>query len=92
VSGDLDVGVDAFTGQGDLSFKSVSGDVTLEVPRGFDADVSMSTVSGDINSDFPMTLGNGRMSHRRIEARIGNGGRRLDVSTVSGSLKLRMAK
>jgi DUF4097 and DUF4098 domain-containing protein YvlB len=92
VSGDLDVGVDAFTGRGDLSFKSVSGDVTLEVPRGFDADVSMSTVSGDINSDFPMTLGNGRMSHRRIEARIGNGGRRLDVSTVSGSLKLRMAK
>jgi DUF4097 and DUF4098 domain-containing protein YvlB len=92
VSGDVDVGVDAFTGRGDLSFKSVSGDVTLEVPRAFDADVSMSTVSGDMNSDFPMTLGNGRMSHRRIEARIGNGGRRLDVSTVSGSLKLRMAK
>jgi DUF4097 and DUF4098 domain-containing protein YvlB len=92
VSGDVEVGVDAFTGRGDLSFRSVSGDVTLEVPRAFDADVSMSTVSGDINSDFPMTLGNGRMSHRRIEARIGNGGRRLDVSTVSGSLKLRMAK
>jgi DUF4097 and DUF4098 domain-containing protein YvlB len=92
VSGEVDVRVDTFTGRGDLSFKSVSGDVTLEVPRGFDADVSMSTVSGDMNSDFPVTLGNGRMSHRRIEARIGNGGRRLDVSTVSGSLTLRMAK
>jgi len=92
VSGSVDVRVDAFTGRGDLSFKSVSGDVTLEVPRGFDADVSMSTVSGDMNSDFPITLGNGRMSRRRIEARIGNGGRRLDVSTVSGSLRLRMAK
>jgi hypothetical protein len=32
------------------------------------------------------------MSHRRIEARIGNGGRRLDVSTVSGSLRLKKAK
>lgn len=92
VSGDVEVRVDAFTGRGDLSFKSVSGDVTLEVPRGFDADISMSTVSGDMNSDFPVTLGNGRMSHRRIEARIGNGGRRLDVSTVSGSLNLKMAK
>jgi DUF4097 and DUF4098 domain-containing protein YvlB len=92
VSGDVDVRVDAFTGRGDLSFKSVSGDVTLEVPRGFDADISMSTVSGDMNSDFPVTLSNGRMSHRRIEARIGNGGRRLDVSTVSGSLRLKMAK
>src|ERR1043165_448261 len=50
VSGNVDVRVDAFTGRGDLSFKSVSGDVTLEVPRGFDADISMSTVSGDINS------------------------------------------
>jgi DUF4097 and DUF4098 domain-containing protein YvlB len=92
VSGNVDVRVDAFTGRGDLSFRSVSGDVTLEVPRGFDADISMSTVSGDMNSDFPVTLGNGRMSHRHIEARIGNGGRRLDVSTVSGSLTLRMAR
>jgi DUF4097 and DUF4098 domain-containing protein YvlB len=92
VSGDVDVRVDAFTGRGDLSFKSVSGDVTLEVPRAFDADLSMSTVSGDVNSDFPITIGNGRMSHRRIEARIGSGGRRLDVGTVSGSLTLKMAK
>ncbi|MGE5732275.1 MAG: DUF4097 family beta strand repeat-containing protein [Gemmatimonas sp.] len=92
VSGDVDVRVDAFSGRGDLLFKSVSGDVTLEVPRGFDADLSRSTVSGDMNSDFPVTLGNGRMSRRRIEARIGNGGRRLDVSTVSGDLTLRMTK
>jgi DUF4097 and DUF4098 domain-containing protein YvlB len=92
VSGDVEVRVDAFTGRGDLSFRSVSGNVLLEVPRGFDADLSMSTVSGDINSDFPITLGNGRMSRRRMEARIGSGGRRLDVSTVSGDLTLRMAK
>lgn len=92
VSGDIDVHVDAFTGRGDLSFHSVSGDVVLELPRDFGADLSMSTVSGDMNSDFPVTLGNGRMSHRRIEARIGGGGRRLDVNTVSGDLRLRMAK
>jgi len=66
--------------------------VTLSVPRGFDADLSLSTVSGDIDSDFPVTLGNGRMSRRRLEARIGNGGRKLDVGTVSGDLKLRQAK
>lgn len=92
VSGDIEVHVDAFTGRGDLSFHSVSGDVVLELPRDFGADLSMSTVSGDMNSDFPVTLGNGRMSHRRIEARIGGGGRRLDVNTVSGDLRLRMIK
>lgn len=92
VSGDIGVGVDEFTGRGDLYFHTVSGDVTLTVPKGFDADLSMSTVSGDIDSDFPVTLGNGRMSRRRLEARIGNGGRKLDVGTVSGDLKLRQAK
>lgn len=92
VSGDIDVRVDAFTGRGDLSFHSVSGDVTLELPRDFGADLSMSTVSGDMNSDFPVTLGDGRMSRRRIEARIGGGGRRLDVNTVSGDLRLKTIK
>lgn len=92
VSGDIDVGVDELAGRGDLAFHSVSGDVTLSVPHGFDADLSMSTVSGDINSDFPITLGNGRMSRRRLEARIGNGGRRLEVSTVSGDLRIKEVK
>lgn len=89
VSGDVEVRVDELTGTGDFTFHSVSGDVTLEVPRDFGADLSMTTVSGDIDSDFPITLGNGRMNRRSMNARIGAGGRRLDVSTVSGDLKLK---
>ena len=92
VSGSITVRIDRLTGAGDFSFHSVSGDVLLELPRDFGADLSMSTVSGDVDSDFPITLGNGRMSRRSLNARIGAGGRRLDVSTVSGDLKLRMNK
>jgi DUF4097 and DUF4098 domain-containing protein YvlB len=92
VSGDVEVSIQEFTGRGDLTFQSVSGDITLDLPRQLDADLSMSTVSGGINSDFAMTLGDGRTDRRNVRARIGNGGRRLDFSTVSGSVKLRAAK
>ena len=63
----------------------------LDLPRGLDADLSMSSVSGQLDSEFQMTLG-GRTSRRRIEARIGRGGRDLDVTTVSGDVRLRVNK
>jgi DUF4097 and DUF4098 domain-containing protein YvlB len=92
VSGDVKVSVVEFMGRGDLQFHSVSGDISLDLPRDFAADLSMSTVSGDVDSDFAITLGNSRMSRRSISGRIGAGGRKLDVSTVSGDLKLRTSK
>jgi putative adhesin len=87
VSGEITTSIEDLTGSGPLSFKTVSGDVKLAVPRNFDADLSMSTVSGDLDSDFQITVSGG-MSRRRIEARIGRGGRRLDLSTVSGDVRL----
>lgn len=89
VSGDLEVRVDQLTGRGDLEFNTVSGDVTLELPSQLDADLSMSTVSGDLESDYPITLSNGRMNRRSIQARIGKGGRRLDLKTVSGDVRIK---
>ncbi|MEO7086046.1 MAG: DUF4097 family beta strand repeat-containing protein [Gemmatimonadaceae bacterium] len=90
VSGNIEVQADQLTGRGDLSFHTVSGDVSLELPRNFDADITMSTVSGSMDSDYQMTMSTGRMSRRSINARIGSGGRRLDLKTVSGDVKLRM--
>jgi Toastrack DUF4097 len=89
VSGDVVVRVDEFTGRGDLKFNTVSGDVTLEVPKGFDADLSMSTVSGKVDSDFQLVVSGSRISRRGVDGRIGNGGRRLDLTTVSGDLRIR---
>ena len=91
VSGNVAVGIDALTGDGPLTFTSVSGNVTAELPKGTDADVSMRSVSGSLDSDFPLTL-NGRVSRNSIAARIGRGGRELNVHTVSGDVRLRAAK
>jgi hypothetical protein len=91
VSGEISVSIESLAGDGALSFKTVSGDVNLELPRSLDADLSMSTVSGKLDSEFQMTLG-GRMNRRRIEARIGRGGRDMDVATVSGDVRLRVMK
>jgi hypothetical protein len=91
VSGDVDVRIDALTGDGNLHFNSVSGNVTAELPQTFDADVTMRSVSGSLDSEFPLTL-NGRMNRHSLEARIGKGGRELEVHTVSGNVRLRVAK
>jgi hypothetical protein len=91
VSGDIVVSVDALTGDGDLHFSSVSGNVTAELPKTIDADVTMHSVSGSLDSDFPLTL-NGRLRRNNIEARIGKGGRMLEVHTVSGDVRLRAAR
>jgi hypothetical protein len=91
VSGDIRVSIDALSGDGPLSFHTVSGDVVAELPRDLNADFSMSTVSGSLNTDFPVTL-DGRWSRRSTEGRIGKGGRRLEFASVSGDLTLRATK
>jgi Putative adhesin len=88
VSGDVDVGIDALTGGGDLRFTSVSGNVSLQLPRSLDADVTLKTVSGELDSDFQLTL-QGPMNRRSLNGRIGRGGRELHLTTVSGNVRLR---
>jgi hypothetical protein len=92
VSGDVEAHVDALTGGGDLRFTSVSGNVSLELPRNLDADVRLQTVSGELDSDFPLVIrGPARMGPGRhsVTGTIGRGGRELLLTTVSGDVRLR---
>jgi len=45
-------------------------------------------VNGSIETDFPLTV-TGRLGPRRVTGTIGNGGRRLALETVNGSIRLR---
>ena len=87
VNGDIEARMSDM-GDGDLSYSTVNGSVRLELPARVDAVVDLSTVNGSLSSDYPMTL-EGRVSPRRIRATIGQGGRRIKVSTVNGSVELK---
>jgi hypothetical protein len=87
VNGDVEVHMGS-VGDEDLKFGTVNGSIVVYVPDNLNADVDMRTVNGRVESDFPMTV-SGRINARHIRATIGKGGRRIEFSTVNGSVELR---
>ena len=71
-----------------LSFSTVNGGITLDLPASLSTEVRAQTVNGDIVTDFPLTV-TGRFGPRSLRGTIGGGGRRLELSTVNGAIKLR---
>jgi len=65
----------------------VNGGITAELPEHLNADLEASTVSGRVSTDLPIQLV-GRVSPRQVRARIGQGGRRLAMTTVNGSIQI----
>ena len=87
VNGSIRVSMGSAGGD-DLEFETVNGSVTVEMPERVNADLDVQTVNGRIDSDFPVTV-RGRISPRRLTGTLGDGGRRLRVKTVNGSVTLR---
>ncbi|HVH67534.1 MAG TPA: DUF4097 family beta strand repeat-containing protein [Gemmatimonadales bacterium] len=71
-----------------LDFTTVNGGITLDLPANLSAEVRAKTVNGDIVTDFPLMV-TGRLGPRSLHGTIGNGGRRLELSTVNGTIRLR---
>lgn len=75
---------------GTLDFKTINGEITLNLPADTSADVRAETLNGDISTDFQMTI-QGRITGKRLTGTIGSGGRALDLKTINGSIRLRRA-
>jgi hypothetical protein len=73
---------------GSVSFETVNGGITLELPEDLNADVKGETVNGSIETDFPLAV-KGKFSSRRLSGTIGSGGRELRLETVNGSIRLK---
>jgi hypothetical protein len=94
VSGSIDVEMGSLDWTR-LSFNTVSGDVTLRVPEGLEAEVEFESLSGRLDTDFDLRVENrrdGRFVGSRVEGTIGAGGRELTFHTVSGDVRLLRAR
>jgi hypothetical protein len=89
VSGSVEVEIQKLSGNDDMKFNSVSGSVNVRLPGNIDADVDMSTMSGSLKTDFPLEVQKEKYGPRNsARGRLGDGSRRLRMSSVSGSLTL----
>jgi len=70
-----------------IELKSVNGSVRLGLPTSPNADVSVSTVNGGITTDFPLQV-QGKFMGRHLDGKLGNGGTRIEISNVNGSVHI----
>jgi len=67
--------------------KTASGTVQIAVPRTANFHLSAEAVSGEIRADIPIVIE--EQSKHSLRARMGDGGGRIEVHTVSGEIQIR---
>ena len=87
-NGRIEVKMETLSQAGDMEFSTGNGSIDLSLPANLSADVIANVSLRNFETDFAMQLP-GRFSGRRIEGKIGEGGRRIRMSTGNGSVRLR---
>lgn len=75
-------------------FKTISGDVDLSIASNEHIDFMVKTVSGEIYSDLDLSYPNGKDGLKKVvgmdlEGRLNNGGKLVEMETISGNIFLR---
>ncbi len=86
-NGSVRVKVDCFSDNDEITIRTVNGSVRLALPSDVSADLEASTVNGSIRTDFPLTV-QGRLSKRHLDGKIKDGGGRISLGTVNGSVTI----
>lgn len=73
-----------------LTFKTVNGEINIDLPPSVSTEVDAETLNGSINSDFPLEVTNLK-GKKHVKGTIGTGGRDLILKTLNGSINLRRA-
>lgn len=88
VNGSLEARMGSADWTGTLKISTVNGSIDLKMPSEFNADVRFSSVNGHLDTDYPLSV-SGSIGNHRVEGRVGNGGRKLILDTVNGSVRMR---
>ena len=73
---------------GDVHVSTMSGDVTLRLPAGSDAQVRLQSTSGAVRSEFESLRAVKAPASHTVSGNVGAGTGRVSVSTMSGSVTL----
>lgn len=87
INGDITASIGRVDWDRDLAFRAVAGDVTVRVPAHTNADVLGSTGNGSISTGFSLSITRVG-AWQQLRGRLGNGGRRLSITTTSGDIAL----
>jgi DUF4097 and DUF4098 domain-containing protein YvlB len=74
-----------------LSAQTVNGSVVLALPSETGAELEARTQNGDFSSELPL-LAHTSAAGRVIRGRVGDGGPLLELRTVNGAIRLRIAR
>jgi DUF4097 and DUF4098 domain-containing protein YvlB len=91
VNGKLDATLDRLNDSGTVSLNSVNGPLVVTIPSDSNATVRADTVHGQISNDFNLPVREGEYVGRDLEGRLGQGGSRVRLNNVNGSITIRRA-
>jgi len=89
VNGSIEAEFSRLEDQQRVKAETVNGRVTINLPENANVDINADTLNGGINaSDFGLETDKGFVGSD-LNGKIGNGGARLNIDTVNGSIKIR---
>src|SRR5256714_13505260 len=91
VNGRLEAALDRLNDSGTVSLASVNGPLVVTIPSDSNATVRASTIHGQISNDFNLPVREGEYVGRDLEGRLGQGGARVRLGNVNGSITIRRA-
>ncbi len=90
INGSLEAEV-AQTGKEPLDLSSVNGRVKLTLPSNAQVELEATTVHGGISNNFGLKTNNHQWVGHDLHGRLGNGGSRVKLNNVNGSIEIRHA-